>query len=83
MVIFHYLTAPVRWIERELSLTKALQIFRRYIDELALALDYLPNLCKTLDKLISRWQRFALKDRRRKRLSTCRQIELATTLSLS
>lgn len=83
MVIFHYLTAPVRWIERELSLTKALQIFRRYIDELALALDYLPDLCKTLDKLISRWQRFALKDRRRKRLSTCRQIELATTLSLS
>jgi hypothetical protein len=82
MVIFHYLTAPVRWAERELSLVKALQIFRRYVDEMALALDNLPDLCNLLDKLTSRWQRFALKDKRRKRLSTCRQIELAAALSL-
>jgi hypothetical protein len=82
MVIFHYLTAPVRWAERELSPVKALQIFRRYVDEMALALDNLPDLCNLLDKLTSRWQRFALKDKRRKRLSTCRQIELAAALSL-
>jgi len=82
MVMFHYLTAPLRWAERELSPTKALQTFRRHIDEVALALNCLPDLCNILDKLFRRWQRFALKDKRRKRLSTCRQIELAAVQSL-
>ena len=82
MVVFHYLTTPVRWAERELSPTKALQTFRRHILDVALALDCLPDLCNVLAKLISRWQRFALKDKRRQRLTTCRQIELAAAQSL-
>lgn len=82
MVVFHYLTAPVRWAERELSPTKALQTFRRHVLEIAQAMDSLPALVNVLNKLICRWQRFALKDKRRKRLSTCRQIELAAAQSL-
>lgn len=82
MVMFQYLTAPVRWAERELSPTKAWQTFRRHILEVALALDHLSDLCNVLDKLINRWKRFALKDKRRERLSTCRQIELAAAQSL-
>lgn len=82
MVVFHYLTAPVRWTERELSPTKALQTFRRHVLEIAQAMDALPDLVEALDKLFSRWQRFALKDKRRKRLSTCRRIELAAAQSL-
>jgi hypothetical protein len=82
MVVFHYLTAPVRWAERELSPTKALQTFRRHALEFAQALGSLPDLLNALDKLICRWQRFALKDKRRKRLSTCRRIELVAVQSL-
>ena len=42
----------------------------------------LPDLQAALDTLIHRWQRFALKDKRRSRLSTCKQIELAAARSL-
>ena len=80
--MFHYLTAPVRWAERELSPTQALQTFRHLVPRIAQAMEALPVLVDALDKLFSRWQRFALKDKRRKRLSTCRQIELAVAQSL-
>lgn len=82
MVIFHYLTAPVRWANRELSPTKALQTLRRHVPEIAFALDGLCDLGTVLDKLFSRWHRFASKGQRRKRLTTCRQIELAAAQSL-
>lgn len=83
MVMFHYLTAPFRWAERELSPTKALQTLQRHAIELAAAIDSLPDLQCVLNKLIHRWQRFALKDKRRSRLSTCRQIELAAAQALN
>lgn len=82
MVVFHYLTAPVRWAERELSPVKALQTFQRYVIRIAQTLDCWPDLQNALAELIRRWQRFALKDKRRSRLSTCRQIELAAARSL-
>jgi hypothetical protein len=77
MVLFHFLTAPFRWAKRELSPTKALQTLQRHAIEIAESIGSQPDLLRVLNKLISRWQRFALKDQRRSRLSTCRQIELA------
>jgi hypothetical protein len=82
MVVFHYITAPLRWGERELSPTKALQTLRRHVIEIARAMGHLPDLQDVLAKLIRRWKRFALKDKRRTRLSTCRRIELAAAQSL-
>ena len=82
MVVFHYLTAPVRWAERELSPVKALQTLRRHVVRIAQGMGSLPNLQIALAELIHRWQRFALKDKRRSRLSTCRRIELAAAQSL-
>jgi hypothetical protein len=83
MVVFHYLTAPLRWAKRELSPTKALQTLRRHVIEIAKAMGSLPDLRAALAKLVSRWKRFALKDKRRNRLSTCRRIELAAAQSLN
>lgn len=77
MVVFHYLTAPVRWAERELSPVKAFQTLKRHIIDVARALKSLPALQAALTKLLQRWQRFALKDKRQTRQSTCKQIELA------
>lgn len=82
MVVFHFLTAPVRWAERELSPTKALQTLQRHAVNMAQAMGSLPDLLAVLEKLIDHWQRFALKDKRRTRLSTCRQIELAAVQTL-
>jgi hypothetical protein len=82
MVVFHYLTAPIRWAERELSPVKALQTLRRHAIEIAKTMGSLPHLQVALAKVTRRWQRFALKDKRRTRLSTCRQIELAAAQSL-
>ena len=44
MVVFHYLTAPFRWAERELSPVKALQTLRRHVVKIAQATGSLPNL---------------------------------------
>ena len=82
MVLFQYITAPIRWQERELSLTKAFQAFRHYIHEFRNALSSLSDLIKVLDILIQRWKRHALKDKRRKHLSTCCQIRAARKCSL-
>lgn len=82
MVVFHYLTAPIRWAERELSPVKALQTLRRHVIEIAKTVGSLPHLQVVLAQVIRCWQRFALKDKRRTGLSTCRQIELAAIQSL-
>lgn len=82
MVVFHYLTAPLRWAKRELSPTKALQTLRRHVIEIAKAMGSLPDLQIVLTELVHRWKRWALKDKRRTRLSTCRRIELAAAQSL-
>jgi len=82
MVVFHYLTAPLRWVERELSPVKALQTLQRHVIEIAKAMGSLPGLRTALAKLVRRWKRFALKDKRRTRVSTCRRIELAAAQSL-
>jgi hypothetical protein len=77
MVIFHYLTAPVRWAERELSATKALHTLRRHTVAIAKAIHAPSQLRQVLDELLRLWRQFALKDRRCSRLSTCTRIDLA------
>lgn len=79
LLVFHYLTAPIRWAERELSLSKAFKTFQRYAAELAKTLPCLPELYQLLLRLIARWQRFAVKDKRCSRLSTCKQLEEAAS----
>jgi len=76
-VMFHFLTSPVRWEKEELSPTKAFQTLRRHIMELAQSLSSPSSLYQAISKLIRRWRRYGLKDKRRKCQSTCRQIELA------
>jgi len=81
MVVFHYLTAPIRWAKRELSPIKALQTLQRHMIEIAEAIGSLADLQIALIKVFRRWKRFALMDKRRSRLSTCRKIELAAAQS--
>ena len=89
MVLFQYLSAPVRWTERELSPTKALQTLQRHVIEMAKTIHSVSDLQVSLDFIFQRWKRFALKDKRCSRLSTLNRIELAgeqlpqVTLSLS
>lgn len=77
MVLFQYLSAPVRWAERELSPTKALQTLQRHVIEIAKTVHSVPDLQTVLDFIFHRWNRFALKDKRSSRLSTLKRIELA------
>jgi len=81
-IMFHFLTAPVRWEKQELSPTKAFQTLRRHIMELAQSLSSPLSLYQVIAKLARRWRRYGLKDKRRKRQSTCRQIELAAAQSV-
>ena len=83
MVLFHFITAPVRWEERELSPTKALQTFRRDIHIFRDALSSPTDLTQVLNRLFQRWRRHAMKDKRRTGLSTCRKIELAAAQTAS
>lgn len=79
LVLFQYLTAPVRWVEaagRELSPTKAWQTFQRHARDLSQALGQRADLPAELTDLYERWSIFGLKDRRRSRLSTAAQLGL-------
>lgn len=72
LLIFHWLLAPHRFAELiELSLTKAFQVFQRFIPRLIDAVNqdwfYVPEL---LCKLQTDFLRFARKDRRKKSPST-------------
>lgn len=77
VTLFQYISSPLRWTERELSPTKAIQSFRRFSVAIAQALDDASLLEKCLTKLFTVWQRCAMKDQRQLRLSTCQQIALA------
>jgi len=76
-VIFQYITCPLRWGERELSLVKAIQTFRRVAIVFAHALQNSDQLDALLSKLFGIWQRCGFKDKRKTRLSTCQQIDLS------
>ncbi len=87
LLLFHALTAPLRWLppDQELSLPKALQVMRRTLGPLlrawspAFSPDAWEAWCADLE---TRWRRYALKDKRRTRLSTLRQLDLAALETL-
>ncbi len=78
LVLVQQLSAPVRLTQRELSATKALRLVRRRALALARALGDEERLAPLLHDIYRDWARFGSKDRRRTRLSTCRQLQLAT-----
>ena len=76
LVLVQQLSAPVRLAQRELSMTKALRLLLRRALALAHALGDVERLAPLLHDIYRDWARFRNKDRRRKRLSTCRQLAL-------
>ena len=77
-LLFNYLTTPVRYHnDRELSPTKAWQLFRRHVTRFSFSFDSPSQFYRHLKQLYRSWSRHALKDKRKKRPSTCRLLELA------
>lgn len=83
VVITHLLSAPLRWVERELSLPKAYQVLQRMAIRLAQSLGDLAVLERHLTTLQERWLKFALKDRRKTRLSTLEELRQSEILTIS
>ena len=75
VVVTHFLIAPFRLVDRELSPVKVQQIVRRNALRVVQSLDSLEQLVRVLDKLITRCLKLARKDQRRKRLSTLQQLQ--------
>jgi hypothetical protein len=74
VIISHVLSASCRWLERELSLTKAYQCVQRLALRLALSLKNLPELDAMLTLLQARWSKFALKDKRKTHPSSLEEL---------
>jgi hypothetical protein len=73
MVIFGYLTAPIRLNERdgiELSPSRAWQVWQRKITMIASALHTGKGVGATLARLYSGWEEYGRKDRRKDRPTT-------------
>ena len=75
VIVTHFLIAPFRSLERELSAVKVQHVVRRYALRLAQSLASLEQLMIVLDKMITRCLQSALKDKRRKRLSTLQKLQ--------
>jgi hypothetical protein len=72
MVIGNFLMAPQRWsTQTELSLIKAMRIFRRNTLRLAQNLPSPTLFVVTIQKVCQRMQQFGAKTKRRKKPSTC------------
>jgi hypothetical protein len=83
VVVTHLPSAPVRWVERELSLPKAFQVLQRLATRLAQSLKDLSALEKVLTTLQERWLKFGLKERRKTRLSTLETLRQLTEPALA
>ena len=79
IVVTHFLIAPFRTVDRELSPVKIQRIVRRYALRLAQSLNSREQLVTILNKLIARCLKSARKDKRRKRLSTLQQLQAGGT----
>ena len=77
VVVTHFLIAPSRSLERELSMVKVQHLLRRYALRLAQSLGSLEQLVAVLNKIVTRCLALARKDKRRKRLTTLQKLHLA------
>lgn len=75
VVVTHFLIAPFRTVDRELSPVKVQHLVRRYALRLAQSLGSLEQVVTVLNKLITRCLKSARKDQHRKRLSTLQQLQ--------
>jgi len=75
VVVTHFLIAPFRTVDRELSPVKVQHLVRRYALRLAQGLGSLEQVVTVLNKLITRCLKSARKDQHRKRLSTLQQLQ--------
>jgi len=82
IVLLHWLIAPLRLGERELSAVKACQLWHRYARRIARALKSPAKLSSLLETLLERMQCAAVKDRRQTRLSTLQQLKREAVPSL-
>jgi len=79
VVITHVLSAPCRWLQRELSLTKAYQCLQRLALQFVQSLTDLSKLAEVLTLLQERWATFALKDKRKAQPSSLEELRRMTS----
>lgn len=82
LVLLHWLIAPLRLGECELSAVKACDLWQRYARRLARRLNSLVKLSALLEMLLERIQRVAVKEKRKTHLSTLQQLKLEAIPSL-
>lgn len=78
VLLVQRLSSPLRWLKRELSLTKAYQCFQRLAIQFAQSLTALPRLAQVLSLLQERWAKFALKDKRKTQPSSLEALRRMT-----
>lgn len=91
MAVFGYLTAPVRLVEegkaieelRELSPSRAWQVWQRQIEKIGQALRVGDGneLTRMLRRVYALWEQFGRKDERRNRLTSLGQLHAETMAS--
>jgi len=79
VLLVQMLSSPLRWLKRELSLTKAYQCFQRLAIQFAQSLKARPKLAEVLSLVQERWAKFALKDKRKTRLSSLEELRRMTS----
>jgi len=74
LVLTQSVMAPYRAVDRELSPVKVLHILQHYVPQILVNLGNLPRLTRTFAGIVARWLTNGTKDKRRKRLTTYREL---------
>lgn len=74
-VVMQFLLAPYRDHEREVSVVKAVRLIQHHIQRVIETIRNLAQLTETFQKLIARFLRNGLKDKRQKRLTTYQALK--------
>ncbi len=77
LVVTHFLLAPFRLGERELSAVKVQRILQHHALRLAQSLDSVEQLTQQLEQIIARCLTHGNKDKRRQRLTTLQKLQVA------
>lgn len=80
IVLSNFLVAPLRipdtlWSNRELSIFQAHQILSRFASRFSLCLSSLPSLIELLSTMLTHFQLFALKQKRRTKPNVCQLLD--------